>query len=114
MPILHWLARDEDVRATARVPYRLLEEASALSAGDPAAANMLIQNDNLDALKALLPFYAGQVAKAARDARAAFGDQAQARLGATLGIVATTAKELGISIGENIKANGRFEQMSDK
>jgi hypothetical protein len=34
--------------------------------------------------------------------------------GATLGIVATTAKELGISIGENIKANGRFERMSDK
>jgi putative ATP-dependent endonuclease of the OLD family len=42
--------------------------------------------------------------KAARDARAAFGNDAQEQLGETLGIVATTAKELGISIGENVKA----------
>lgn len=61
MPILHWLTRDEDIRAATRVPYRLLEEASELSAGDTDAGNMLIQGDNLDALKALLPFYAGQV-----------------------------------------------------
>lgn len=61
MPILSWLTRDEDIRAAGRVPYRLLEEAADLSAGDPAAGNMLIQGDNLDALKALLPFYAGQV-----------------------------------------------------
>lgn len=44
------------------------------------------------------------LAKAARDARTAFGDQAQGQLGETLGIVAATAKELGIPIGENIKA----------
>lgn len=44
------------------------------------------------------------LAKAARDARAAFGDDAQDQLGETLAIVATTAKELGIPIGENIKA----------
>jgi len=44
------------------------------------------------------------LARAARDARAAFGDEAQGQLGETLGIVATTAKELGIPIGENIKA----------
>ena len=61
MPILHWLTRDEDIRAATRVPYRLLEEASDLSAGDTVDGNMLIQGDNLDALKALLPFYAGQV-----------------------------------------------------
>ena len=61
MPILNWLTRDDDIRAAQRVPYRLLEEAPALSAGDPASGNMLIQGDNLDALKALLPFYAGQV-----------------------------------------------------
>ena len=46
----------------------------------------------------------GGLAKAARDARAAFGDQAQGQLGETLDIVAATAKELGIPIGENIKA----------
>jgi hypothetical protein len=44
------------------------------------------------------------LAKAARDARAAFGDEAQDQLGETLGIVAATAKELGIPTGENLKA----------
>ena len=44
------------------------------------------------------------LAKAARDARAAFGDETQEQLGETLAIVATTARELGIPIGENIKA----------
>ena len=61
MPTLHWLTRDTDIHAAARVPYRLLEEAPDLSTGDPDASNMLIQGDNLEALKALLPFYAGQV-----------------------------------------------------
>ena len=59
MPILHWLTRDEDLRAATHVPYRLLEEARDLSAGDPDSGNLLIQGDNLEALKALLPFYAG-------------------------------------------------------
>ncbi len=44
------------------------------------------------------------LAKAARDARAAFGGAAQDQLRETLGIVEATAKELGIPIGENIKA----------
>ena len=61
MPILNWLTRDEDIRTAQHVPYRLLEEVSDLSAGDGGAGNMLIQGDNLEALKALLPFYAGQV-----------------------------------------------------
>ena len=42
-------------------PYRLLEEVPGLSAGEAEAENMLIQGDNLEALKALLPFYAGRV-----------------------------------------------------
>lgn len=61
MPTLQWLTRDDDVRAADAVPYRLLEEMPELGAGDPEAGNMLIQGDNLEALKALLPFYAGQV-----------------------------------------------------
>ena len=61
MPTLHWLTRGTDEQAAGRVPYRLLEPVTELSAGDPAAGNMLIQGDNLDALKALLPFYAGRV-----------------------------------------------------
>jgi len=61
MPILNWLTRDEDIRTAQRVPYRLLEEVAELSAGDGGTGNMLIQGDNLEALKALLPFYAGRV-----------------------------------------------------
>lgn len=61
MPILTWLTRDEDLEAARRAPYRLLEEDPALGHGDPASGNMLIQGDNLEALKALLPFYAGRV-----------------------------------------------------
>ena len=61
MPTLNWLTRDTDIQAATRVPYRLLEEAPDLSTGDLDTGNMLIQGDNLEALKALLPFYAGQV-----------------------------------------------------
>ncbi|MBR2515009.1 MAG: site-specific DNA-methyltransferase [Halomonas sp.] len=61
MPILRWLTRDEDVRAAEKVPYRLMEEEPELGYGDQNPGNMLIQGDNLDALKALLPYYAGQV-----------------------------------------------------
>ncbi len=61
MPTLHWLTRDDDIPAASAVPYRLLEEVPELGHGDRDAGNMLIQGDNLDALKALLPFYAGQV-----------------------------------------------------
>jgi adenine-specific DNA-methyltransferase len=61
MPILHWLTRDEDTRTARNVSYRLLQEDSSHSGGDPDSGNMLIQGDNLDTLKALLPFYAGRV-----------------------------------------------------
>lgn len=61
MPILNWLNKDEAVRAAQNVPYRLLEGVPELSHGDPEADNMLIQGDNLEALKALLPLYAGKV-----------------------------------------------------
>ena len=61
MPILTWLTREEDVDATKRVDYRLFEEVHELSIGDGKFGNMLIQGNNLDALMALLPFYAGRV-----------------------------------------------------
>lgn len=61
MPTLRWLSRDDDVRAAEKVPYRLLEKVDGLGYGDRDAGNMLIQGDNLEALKALLPYYAGQV-----------------------------------------------------
>ena len=61
MPTLNWLTREADIQSTTRVPYRLLEEDPGLSIGDLDSGNILIQGENLEALKALLPFYAGQV-----------------------------------------------------
>ncbi len=61
MPILSWLNRDEALTTTSNAPYRLLQAAPEDSYGDPASENMLIQGDNLDSLKALLPYYAGKV-----------------------------------------------------
>lgn len=61
MPLLHWLTRDEDIHKAAQAPYRLLEEVRELSQGERDTGNMLIQGDNLEALKALLPYYAGKV-----------------------------------------------------
>lgn len=61
MPILSWLTREEDLQAARVAPYRLLEEIPEHSAGNPDTENMLIQGENLDALKALLPYYAGRV-----------------------------------------------------
>lgn len=59
MPFLDWVNKAQAQRDTADVPYHLLEFQSAH--GDPAADNLLIQGDNLLALKALRPFYRGRV-----------------------------------------------------
>ncbi len=61
MPILNWLGRDEALKTAAKTSYRLLEEVPELGYGDKSTDNMIVQGDNLEALKALLPFYAGQV-----------------------------------------------------
>lgn len=42
--------------------------------------------------------------KAARDARIAFGDEAQDKLANTLAIVVATARDLGIPVGDDVKA----------
>jgi hypothetical protein len=44
------------------------------------------------------------LAKAARDARAAFSQEAEGQLGATLEIVGSTARDLGIPVGKSVKA----------
>jgi len=61
MPLLHWLTREKDIHIAAQTPYRLLEEVGKHSHGDREIPNMLIQGDNSDALKALLPYYAGKI-----------------------------------------------------
>ncbi len=49
------------MNAAQKVPYRLLNADSKFSDGDENTENMLIKGDNLDTLKALLPYYAGKV-----------------------------------------------------
>jgi len=61
MPLLSWSGRDAALTLAARTPYRLLEPVASLAYGEADAPNMLIEGDNLDALKALLPYYGGQV-----------------------------------------------------
>ena len=62
LPFLEWVNKNQAKAATREVPYHLLKPESAH--GDLSGANadnLLIQGDNLLALKALLPFYAGRV-----------------------------------------------------
>ena len=61
MPTLTWLTRKEDIKVSGQVPYRILETVEKGVYGDSNSGNLLIQGDNLDALKSLLPFYAGCV-----------------------------------------------------
>ncbi|MDR2193906.1 MAG: site-specific DNA-methyltransferase [Treponema sp.] len=61
MPTLQWMGREEDLEAAARAEYRLLLEEERFSYGDPGTGNLIVQGDNLEALEALLPFYAGKV-----------------------------------------------------
>ncbi len=60
MPILEWLNKEEAVRTADKVPYRVLKANKELSYGEQSE-NMIIKGDNLEALKALLPYYKGQV-----------------------------------------------------
>lgn len=61
MPTLDWIGKQAVVNRHRDVPYRLIHCDGALSAGDAEAGNLLVQGDNLEALRALLPYYAGRV-----------------------------------------------------
>ncbi len=61
MPVLDWIGKKAVVNHHREVPYRLIHCDKSKSVGDPKAGNLLVQGDNLEALKALLPYYAGKV-----------------------------------------------------
>lgn len=61
MPTLNWIGKEAVVKHHKEVPFRLLEPDPQLSCGEPDSGNLIVQGDNLHALKALLPRYAGQV-----------------------------------------------------
>jgi adenine-specific DNA-methyltransferase len=61
MPTLTWIGKQAVEKHHLEIPYRLLEYDESLSFGDKESGNLLVQGDNLHALKALLPYYAGKV-----------------------------------------------------
>lgn len=61
MPMLNWMGREKAAKATKDVVMKILREEKALGYGNAAKDNILVHGDNLEALKALLPFYAGEV-----------------------------------------------------
>lgn len=58
MPFLDWVNKNQAQESSREVPYHLLKQEAVYGNG---AENLLIQGDNLLALKALIPFYAGRV-----------------------------------------------------
>jgi len=61
MPSLNWIGKEAVINHHRQVPYHLLRCDNSLSCGDADSGNLLVEGDNLLALKALLPYYAGQV-----------------------------------------------------
>lgn len=61
MPTLDWIGKKAVVNHHREVPYHLLQCDPLRSVGEGDAGNLLVQGDNLVALKALLPYYAGKV-----------------------------------------------------
>jgi adenine-specific DNA-methyltransferase len=61
MPTLNWIGKEAVVNHHHQVPFHLLKDVPELACGQPGDGNLIVQGDNLVALKALLPYYAGQV-----------------------------------------------------
>ncbi len=61
MPTLDWIGKRAVVNHHREIPYRLLHCDREASAGEAGGGNLLVEGDNLQALKALLPYYAGRV-----------------------------------------------------
>lgn len=60
MPVLNWIGKDKIANHDKELPFRVLKPNGKLSYGNDSG-NLLIKGDNLEALKALMPFYYGQV-----------------------------------------------------
>ena len=61
MPTLNWIGKKAVINHHNEVPFHLLREEKELSVGESGSGNLVVEGDNLVALKALLPYYAGQV-----------------------------------------------------
>jgi site-specific DNA-methyltransferase (adenine-specific)/adenine-specific DNA-methyltransferase len=61
MPTLKWIGKDAVINHHLEVPFRLMKDVPELGCGDPGSGNLIVEGDNLVALKALLPYYKGKV-----------------------------------------------------
>jgi len=59
MPTLTWIGKDKVVNHHHDVPFRVLEQQYTF--GEADSFNRIIHGDNLEALKALLPYYEGRI-----------------------------------------------------
>lgn len=60
MPVLNWIGKDAVVNHDKEVPFRLLKKVKQYSVGENSQ-NLIVHGDNLEALKALMPYYAGKI-----------------------------------------------------
>lgn len=60
MPELNWIGKDKVVNHDKDLPYRVLKPNTKYSKGEKSD-NLIIQGDNLEALKSLMPFYYNSV-----------------------------------------------------
>ncbi|MCG2687298.1 site-specific DNA-methyltransferase [Candidatus Parcubacteria bacterium] len=59
MPTLNWIGKEAVVNHDKEVPFRLLKKVKSASVGN--SQNLILHGDNLQALKALMPYYIGKV-----------------------------------------------------
>ncbi len=60
MPSLNWIGKEAVTNHDKEVPFRLLKKIKTASVGDDSQ-NLIIHGDNLEALKALMPYYYGKI-----------------------------------------------------
>src|SRR6266404_1135544 len=61
MPVLTWIGKDAVRNHHQAIPFCLLRDVATASVGGFGSGNLIVEGDNLIALKALLPYYAGQI-----------------------------------------------------
>jgi adenine-specific DNA-methyltransferase len=60
MPSLNWIGKQAVVNHDKEVSFRLLKKVKSASVGD-SSKNLIIQGDNLEALKSLMPYYYNKI-----------------------------------------------------
>ncbi len=62
MPTLSWIGKEKIVNHDKEVPFRLLRKNKRFSLGK--SENLIVEGDNLEALKALMPYYLARMGSA--------------------------------------------------